>query len=128
MLGVVVGVVVVVLLWCLKFLLFGQDELSEKSILEIKKDELDAASKQWKSRVEKSDAEKFSVAGRMEKNREESNLPINIPAMEKNKKTPQAKRFKGKEGTEFLIYRRRNHSKKMLWRGMRINGEKSMGN
>jgi supervillin len=100
MLGVVVGVVVVVLLWCLKFLLFGQDELSEKSILEIKKDELDAASKQWKSRVEKSDAEKFSVAGRMEKNREESNLPINIPAMEKNKKTPQAKRFKGKEGND----------------------------
>jgi hypothetical protein len=116
MLGVVVGVVVVVLLWCLKFLLFGQDELSEKSILEIKKDELDAASKQWKSRVEKSDAEKFSVAGRMEKNREESNLPINIPAMEKNKKTPQAKRFKGKEGTEFLIYRRRNHSKKNVAR------------
>ncbi|XP_063919951.1 uncharacterized protein LOC135134963 isoform X4 [Zophobas morio] len=75
------------------------DELSEKSILEIKKDELDAASKQWKSRVEKSDAEKFSVAGRMEKNREESNLPINIPT-EEHKRTPQAKRFKGKEGSD----------------------------
>ncbi|XP_044270482.1 uncharacterized protein LOC123015087 isoform X2 [Tribolium madens] len=77
------------------------DQLSQRSILEIKKDELDAASKQWKNRVEKSDAENFSVAGKMEKNREESNLQINIAAdCDKNKRTPQAKRFKGKEGSE----------------------------
>ena len=101
MLEIIIGVVCVVLLWYFKSVFFGQDELSEKSILEIKKDELDAASKQWKSRVEKSDAEKFSVAGRMEKNREESNLPINIPT-EEHKRTPQAKRFKGKEGKACL--------------------------
>ncbi|XP_064214700.1 supervillin isoform X3 [Tribolium castaneum] len=77
------------------------DELSQRSILEIKKDELDAASKQWKNRVEKSDADNFSVAGKMEKNREESNLQINIAVdCDKSKKTPQAKRFKGKEGSE----------------------------
>lgn len=69
----------------------SKDELSEKSFLASRKDQLDAASTQWKHRVEKSDAEKFSVAGKMDK------IPtINIPSVEKEKKTPQAKRYKGK--------------------------------
>lgn len=77
--------------------LFKQEELSEKSILAAKKDELNAASKQWKTRVEKTDADKFSVAGRMEKS-EKPMITINIPTPDKEKRTPKAKRFKGKEG------------------------------
>lgn len=77
---------------------FPQEELSEKSssILSTRKDELDAASRQWKSRVEKSDADAFSVAGRMQ-----NILPdigINNQLKDKVKKTPRAKRFKGKDG------------------------------
>ncbi|XP_076271770.1 uncharacterized protein LOC143203482 isoform X2 [Rhynchophorus ferrugineus] len=71
------------------------DELSEKTLLASKKDQLNAASNQWKSRVEKSDAEKFSVAGKMEK------IPtINISLPDKKKGPPQAKRFRGKNGTQ----------------------------
>lgn len=77
----------------------SQDELTEKSVLALKKDELDAAAIQWKSRVEKSDAEKFSVAGRMEDKQDAKTvtLSLNISA-DKNKRMPQAKRFKGKDG------------------------------
>lgn len=64
--------------------------------LSAKKDDLDAASKQWKCRVEKSDAENFSVAGRMEKNRDKDRLLLNIPSGDSAKKTPEARRFKGK--------------------------------
>lgn len=76
-----------------------QDELSEKSksLLAAKKDELDASSQQWRARVEKSDAEKFSVAGKMGEKIKEAVPTINIPSAEKAKRTPQAKRYKGKE-------------------------------
>ncbi|XP_056635872.1 uncharacterized protein LOC130444644 isoform X1 [Diorhabda sublineata] len=75
------------------------DELSEKSLLATKKDELDAASRHWKSRVEKSDAQKFSVAGKMSEKIRDAVPTINIPTTnDSNKKIPQAKRFKLKEG------------------------------
>uniref|UniRef100_A0A6P7GME5 Uncharacterized protein LOC114338565 n=1 Tax=Diabrotica virgifera virgifera TaxID=50390 RepID=A0A6P7GME5_DIAVI len=77
------------------------DELSEKSLLASKKDELDAASRHWKSRVEKSDAEKFSVAGKMGEKIKQTIPTINIPAAtDSNKRTPQAKRFKLKDGPD----------------------------
>lgn len=73
----------------------SQDELSEKSLLATKKDELDASSRQWKSRVEKSDAEKFSVAGKMSERIRDATPTINIKDVDENeKRTPQAKRFK----------------------------------
>ncbi|KAG5889512.1 hypothetical protein JTB14_008999 [Gonioctena quinquepunctata] len=76
------------------------DELS-KSLLAAKKDELDASATQWKSRVEKSDAEKFSVAGKMGEKIRDAVPTINIPAADENRKrTPQAKRFKLKEGPD----------------------------
>lgn len=75
-----------------------QDELSEKSLLAAKKDELDAASKQWKARVEKSDAEKFSVAGKMGEKIKDAIPSINLPPPDRVKTTPQAKRYKGKDG------------------------------
>ncbi|KAF5297869.1 hypothetical protein FQR65_LT09894 [Abscondita terminalis] len=75
------------------------EELSEKaSILAARKDELDAASKQWRSRVEQSDAINFSVAGRMQQKNDLLTIPINIPSFNKIIKTPKAKTFKGKEG------------------------------
>lgn len=77
-----------------------QDELSERSLLASKKDELDAASKQWKARVEKSDAEKFSVAGKMGEKIRDAVPTINIPQPDNKKRTPQAKRFKLKEGSD----------------------------
>ncbi|XP_019766886.2 uncharacterized protein LOC109542202 isoform X2 [Dendroctonus ponderosae] len=73
------------------------DELSEKSLLAAKKDELDAAAKQWKNRVEKTDAEKFSVAGKMSEKIKDAVPSINIPAADKAKRTPHAKRYKGRE-------------------------------
>ncbi|XP_023313195.1 supervillin-like isoform X3 [Anoplophora glabripennis] len=76
------------------------DELSERSLLASKKDELDAASKQWKARVEKSDAEKFSVAGKMGEKIRDAVPTINIPPADNRKRTPQAKRFKLKEGSD----------------------------
>lgn len=79
-----------------------QDELSEKSLLAAKKDELDAAARQWKARVEKSDAEKFSVAGKMGEKIKDAVPTINIPAADKARRTPQAKRYKGKEGEKYL--------------------------
>lgn len=80
-----------------------QDELSEKSLLATKKDELDASARQWKSRVEKSDAEKFSVAGKMSERIREATPTINIKDVDDNeKKTPQAKRFKLKGEFMFL--------------------------
>lgn len=94
--------VVVIFVWlCVCYLLCRsskQDELSEKSLLASKKDELDAAAKQWRARVEKSDAEKFSVAGKMGEKIRDAVPTINISAMDNNKRTPQAKRFKLKEG------------------------------
>lgn len=81
----------------------SQDELSEKSLLAAKKDELDASSRQWKSRVEKSDAEKFSVAGKMNEKIREATPTINIKDVDDNeKKTPQAKRFKLKGKFEYV--------------------------
>lgn len=74
-----------------------QDELSEKSLLAAKKDELDAASKQWKARVEKSDAEKFSVAGKMGEKIKDAIPSINLPSPDRVK-IKQAKRYKGKDG------------------------------
>lgn len=80
-----------------------QDELSEKSLLATKKDELDASSRQWKTRVEKSDAEKFSVAGKMNERIREATPTINIKDIDENeKRTPQAKRFKLKG--EFVMF------------------------
>lgn len=75
-----------------------QEELSERtSILAAKKDELDAASRQWKSRIDKSDADNFSVAGRMQQ--QVKDLHIGIPNLSSNnKKLPRAKRYKGKDG------------------------------
>ncbi|XP_044756067.1 supervillin-like isoform X2 [Coccinella septempunctata] len=71
-------------------------EITEKaSILSSRKDELDAASRQWKCRVEKSDADKFSVSGKMEKAK--TTIPVNIPVIDTTKKAPQARRFKGKQ-------------------------------
>ncbi|KAJ8974224.1 hypothetical protein NQ317_012119 [Molorchus minor] len=82
------------------------DELSEKSLLASKKDELDAASIQWKARVEKSDAEKFSVTGKMGEKIREAVPTINIPPVDNKKRTPQAKRFKLKDvmGITHFIY------------------------
>ncbi|XP_074029765.1 supervillin isoform X3 [Leptinotarsa decemlineata] len=77
------------------------DELSEKSLLAAKKDELDASARQWKTRVEKSDAEKFSVAGKMGEKFRDAVPTINIPMADENKKrTPQPKRFKLKDGPD----------------------------
>lgn len=90
------ALVVVIVVYALTFISKRQDELSEKSLLESKKDELDVAAKQWKSRVEKSDAEKFTVAGRMEKSRDRTPT-IDLPEKTETKRRPQAKRFKGKE-------------------------------
>lgn len=99
--------------------LWKQEELSEKtlekvtekaferttektsSILAARKDELDAASKQWKSRVEKTDAVNFTVAGRMQEILPD--ITINLPARDKTKRTPRAKRFKGKEGERLVV-------------------------
>lgn len=98
MLLYIASVLVIFTVYFLTRCLFKQEELSEKtSILAAKKDELNAASKQWKSRVEKADADKFSVAGRMEK-LEKPVITINIPTPDKEKRTPKAKRFKGKDG------------------------------
>lgn len=58
-----------------------------------KKDELDASSQKWRSRIEKKDAEQFTVLGRMQ------DVPnLNISSGDKNKRTPNMRRFKGKEG------------------------------
>ncbi|KAL1518089.1 hypothetical protein ABEB36_001766 [Hypothenemus hampei] len=73
------------------------DELIEKSLLAAKKDELDAAAKQWKSRVEKNDAEKFSVAGKMKEAPPTLNIPPPPPSGDKARSTPQPKRYKGRE-------------------------------
>lgn len=67
---------------------------------------MDASSNHWKSRVEKSDAEKFSVAGKMVEKIRNAVPTINIPGVDDNeKKTPQAKRFKLKEGKVVLFNR-----------------------
>ncbi|XP_025829132.1 supervillin isoform X3 [Agrilus planipennis] len=74
------------------------DELNEKnSILKARKEELDAASNQWRNRIEQSDSLNFSVAGRMQKN--SNDIPIiniNLPKLDNVKRTPKAKIFKGK--------------------------------
>ncbi|KAJ8925021.1 hypothetical protein NQ315_001187, partial [Exocentrus adspersus] len=71
-----------------------------KSLLASKKDELDAAAVQWKARVERSDAELFSVAGKMGEKIRNAVPTINIPQVDNKKRTPQAKRFKLKEGSD----------------------------
>lgn len=60
------------------------------------KDELDASSQSWKSRIEKKDAEKFTVSGRMQ---EGIKLPaINIPINDELKRTPELRKFRGRRG------------------------------
>ncbi|XP_017777555.1 PREDICTED: supervillin isoform X2 [Nicrophorus vespilloides] len=76
------------------------DELSDFSNLKAKKDELDASSKQWKSRVEKSDATNYSVTGRMQQIKDVPNISINISIADKVRRMPKAKRFKGKDGDD----------------------------
>lgn len=79
------------------------EELSEKaSILAARKDELDAASKQWRSRVEQSDAVNFSVAGRMQQKNDLLTIPINIPTLSKVTNAVKAKTFKGREGGDTI--------------------------
>lgn len=97
------AIAVLVLLVCLIWKrYFRQDELSEKnSILAAKKDELDAASRQWKSRVEQSDAVNFSVAGRMQQKTEVPTINISISGPDNVKRTPQPKKFRGKGGEFF---------------------------
>lgn len=73
------------------------------SILAVRRDELDAALNQWKSRVEKQDAANFSVAGRMQD--VSSQIPIHLSVLDKNKRTPRAKRFKGKSGKIAFNYK-----------------------
>lgn len=95
MLQLITAILVLVAIYLIKkFLVEPQDELSEKSILKIRKDELDASAKQWKARVEKSDAENFSVAGRMQND----DVPLSILTPDKVRRTPSYKRFKSKEG------------------------------
>lgn len=97
-------VAAVVLLMCFIWKrYFQQDELSEKnSILAVKKDELDAASRQWKNRVEQSDAITFSVAGRMQK-KTPPTINICISDAESGKRVPQAKKFRGKSGKSIIL-------------------------
>lgn len=99
MLFILLLTIFIITLSLIYFLYFNnkQEELSEKnSILALRKDELDAASKQWKSRIDKSDADNFSVAGRMEQIKD---LQIAIPNVNSNnRKLPRPKRYKGKEG------------------------------
>ena len=90
---------------CYKYFIFQtklSDSDSATSILKTKKDELETSSNQWKSRVEKSDAEKFTVAGQMriKGDREGAASPIRILGTDEvgGKRTPVPKRFKGKEG------------------------------
>nr|CAH7767160.1 unnamed protein product [Callosobruchus chinensis] len=68
------------------------DELAEDSILATRLNELDVSSRQWQNRVEKSDAEKFSISGKMAEKMKDATPTINIP--DDNKKTPQAKRIR----------------------------------
>lgn len=64
------------------------------------KDELDASSQMWRSRVEKKDAEKFTVSGRMQ---EGIKLPtINIPINDDLKRTPELRKFRGRKGFFFV--------------------------
>lgn len=66
--------------------------------MDAKKDALDASSQSWRNRVEKKDAEQFTVVGRMQ----EKSIPsINIPTPDKNKRTPQQRRFVSKSGSNF---------------------------
>lgn len=60
------------------------------------KDELDASSHVWKSRIEKKDAENFTVGGRMQ---EGTKLPtINIPTIDDSKRKPELRKFRGRKG------------------------------
>lgn len=71
-------------------------------MLALKKDELNASSTTWRARVEKSDAEKFTVTGRMQ---DTSNTPtINISQASGEKSTPKLRRFKSKEGMTYYNY------------------------
>lgn len=81
---------------------YKQDELTEKtSILAARKDELDASSKRWKNRVEKSDLENYSVAGRMQQHAKD--IQIALPNVSNDaKKLPRVKRYKGKDDDEGL--------------------------
>lgn len=56
----------------------------------------------WRSRVEKKDAEKFTVGGRMQ---EGVKLPaINIPLNDELKRTPELRKFRGRKGCGFNNY------------------------
>lgn len=75
--------------------------VEKSSVLAAYKDKLDAASQEWKKRVEVKDNVTFSVAGRM--TQEAKDLPESLLAVaangDKKKRTPKANRFRGKEGT-----------------------------
>lgn len=78
------------------YFFYKQEDVSEKnSLLAARKDELDASAKQWKSRIDKSDLDNFTIAGRMQQIKD---IQIGIPNVNSdNKKIPKAKRYKGKE-------------------------------
>ncbi|CAH0547095.1 unnamed protein product [Brassicogethes aeneus] len=85
------------------------DELSGSSILDSKRNALQAASKQWKTRIKKTDALTFSVSGRMNK----MDVPeINI---EKKSNTPQPRRYKGDcQQRTFTLNYSNNHTFKSI--------------
>lgn len=73
-----------------------QDDQAKK-LLSIK-DELDASANLWKSRVEKKDAEKFTVGGRMQ---DGNKLPtINISLPDESKRVPELRKFRGRKGVD----------------------------
>ncbi|KAK9877941.1 hypothetical protein WA026_020163 [Henosepilachna vigintioctopunctata] len=78
-----------------------QHSEEKASILESRKDELDAASKQWRCRVKKWDADKLSVSGRMKQSND--SIPVNIPALGNFKKPPKTRSFRGKLGDSSSI-------------------------
>lgn len=84
----------------LTYLIYKQDDLTEKnSSLAARKDELDASSKQWKSRVDRSELDNFTIAGRMQQ--QIKDIQIGIPNVNSDsKKLPRAKRYKGKDDEE----------------------------
>lgn len=81
--------------WVILICYGKQDDHQAKKLLSIK-DELDTSLHSWKARIEKKDAEKFTVGGRMQ---ETSKLPtINIPLHGDLKRTPELRKFRGRQG------------------------------
>lgn len=69
---------------------------------------LDAATQDWKKRVGPTDAVKFSVAGRMERdnNLMRSSSPLTVPVSplaDRKKKTPRPARFRSKTGKSLKL-------------------------